>query len=91
MRGEEHLLRRVLSLGVVAQQGAAQAADEAAVVAVQLLGPCGGRPVIGAAVGVYVVRTASRRFLRHRRRRGRLSRPGHRRRRRRCCCRRSGR
>ena len=68
VRGEERLLRRVLSLGAVAQQRAAQAADEAAVVAVELLGPRGGRPVIGAAVGANVVRSASRRCLRHRRR-----------------------
>ena len=41
--GEEHLLRRVLRLGPVAQQDAAEPGDHPSVAAVQLLGP-GVRP-----------------------------------------------
>ena len=50
MRREEGLLGRVLSLGPVAEQGAAEPGDEPAMACVELLGPRDGRPGIEAAV-----------------------------------------
>src|ERR1700704_6528501 len=50
MRREERLLRRVLGFGTVAQQCTAETRDGALVRGEELLGPCGGRPVPGAAV-----------------------------------------
>ena len=49
VRREEGLLRGVLGLGAIAQQRAAEPPDGAPVVAVELLGPRSGRPVVGAA------------------------------------------
>jgi hypothetical protein len=52
MCGEEGLLRGVLGLGAIAQKRPAESADGAAVLREELLGPCGGRPVAGAAVRI---------------------------------------
>src|SRR5205823_14940084 len=50
VRREERLLRRVLGLGTIAQERAAETSDGAAVLGEEQLGPCSGRTVAGAAV-----------------------------------------
>ena len=53
MRGQEDLLRRVLGLCAVAQERPAEAADEASMVAIELVGQRGGRPMIGRRMTVF--------------------------------------